>query len=268
MSRRLVAVLLAAGTGCVLTTDLDGFTTPPPAAGSDAGPESGAETVVADPEAGTTATEAEAGTDGGAPILFHDDFDRPDGPVGNGWIQGDAARYEIVNDEVPVTGGGFAFQSDYLYRPASPDALDIEASIEFTLRSLPPELPQVHVRVTREKSHCYAVGVPANDSFFWGRCAPQGDFDQMGAQDLSEELAVGKTYRLSIAATGTNPVHLVMKVERAGAGGTFTPIGVAEADDATPKRVAETGMFGISANGDPNYTYDDFLALKATAPSR
>jgi hypothetical protein len=268
MSRRVLAVLLAAGTDCVLTTDLDGFTIPPSANDPDgrSQAESGA---IADVESGAAPNEAGATSEAGidADLLFADDFNRGDGPVANGWIEGKPGRYAIVDGRIPVVGDGFGFQTDYLYRPATAE-LDLEVSIEFTPHALPPEYPQVHLRASPSKSQCYAVGIPEDTkAFFWGRCAPNGDFADLGSQSLSEEIVIGRTYRLSLAVSGTMPVHLVMTLERSD-NGVFKTIGLAASDDSAPERVTAPGMFGISADTNPNWDYDNFRATKLTKPGR
>lgn len=267
MSRRLLAGLFGLVScsilgACLLTTDLDGFHDPKSA--TDAGPDTGKSTLT-DPDA-QTGVEA-GGTDGGngdagdANVLFTDDFNRANGPVGNGWLD-PKASYRIEDDHLPVNGNGWGFQANTLYQPKRADALNVKASVEYTPLSLPPNYPQVHVRAQPgDDFKCYAVGIPQDDTIFFGRCAPGGNFTDLGDQKLDENVVVGRTYRLSISTTGTSPVHLTMTLERKTDRG-FMIIGQKSVDDAAAERVTEPGAFGISGDTNPNWVYDNFVITK------
>src|SRR4051794_40748850 len=102
MSRRSFAVLLAAGTGCVLTTDLDGFSSPPQNGADSQSPAESGMMTDGSADAGTTPTNDAAASDA-APdsnVVFSDDFNRADGPVGNGWLD-PGGRYKIEQGHVP-----------------------------------------------------------------------------------------------------------------------------------------------------------------------
>jgi hypothetical protein len=252
--------------GCLLTTNLDGFDAPVAADGAakptptPAPPDATTETST-----GLDASPLADASESGAPdpnLLFADDFNRADGPVGNGWLDPKSA-YRIEDNHVPISGSNYCYECNTLYRPQTDDARDIKASIEFMPLSMPPSYPQVHVRAQPGDNYkCYAVGVPQTDSsFFFGRCAPANDFSSLGDQALTEKIVAGRTYRLSISAAGTNPVHLVMLLERKTDNG-YSVIGKKEYDDADPNRVTEPGMYGISADTTPDWIYDNFVATK------
>lgn len=265
MSRLLYAGLglfVAVG-ACSLTTDLDGFHDPQVGPG-DSGASSldGGHLPLADAGAEGT-TDAGPIDGGGSNVLFRDDFNRANGPVGNGWLD-PTKSYRIEDNHLPVNGSGWAFQTNTLYQPKRDDALDIKASVEYTALALPPNYPQVHIRVRPGASYeCYAVGIPQDNVIFFGRCAPQNNFISLGDQTLTENIVVGRTYRLSISAKGTSPVHLTMELERKTDDG-FALIGHHEADDNAPERLGEPGAFGVSGDSSPNWVYDNFVVTKLT----
>lgn len=260
-----IATFALAG-GCLLTTDLDSLSDGRGDASSggpgEGGLESGASSSGSSSGPDSGGDAAEAGPSD-PDLVFADDFDREDGPVGNGWTD-PLGRYVIRNHQVPVVGDGYSFQETYLYRSSSVEARDLAVSIELTPLGLPAVFPQVHLRATPgEQFVCYAAGIPFSDSvFFMGRCTPGGNFSTLGEQTLSENLVIGQTYRLTIAATGTDPVHLRATLEKKTKTG-FVEIGRKEVDDVSPDRVVEAGMFGVSANGTTNYVYDNFVARRA-----
>lgn len=272
MSRRWLAAALSGLSlgACALTTDLDGLHDPSSGA-DDSGPDGRSSEGGPEPADADASSAADASTDASADastvdpsILFQDDFNRPDGPVGNGWV--DAKNgYAIVDNRIPITASSWLFQSNTLYRPAAADTRDIEVSIEFTPLAVPPSYPQVHIRAQPgDHYRCYAAGIPRSDNaFFFGRCAPGNNFVSLADQTLSENILVGRTYRLSISAFGDSPVHLVARLERKTDTG-FVILGQTIYDDTSADRVREAGMYGISGDTDPNWIYDDFVARKVT----
>ena len=272
MRRLLFSVALSGlAAGCLLTTNLDDL------AGSgtgskDAGPD-GTQTqppTDGNRDAQSSGSDAslsnDAGDGGGTDpnLLFADDFNRADGPVGNGWLD-PKSSYRIEDNHLPISGSGFGFQADTLYRPKTDAVRDIKASIEFTPLSMPPNYPQVHVRAQPGDNYkCYAVGIPQSDnSFFFGRCAANSNFVSLADLALTENILAGRTYRLSISATGASPVHLIATLERKTESG-FSVIGQKAIDDGDPDRVMEAGQYGISADSSPNWIYDNFVATKAS----
>ena len=63
-----------------------------------------------------------------ATVIFSDDFNRPDGPVGNGWTEIGPNTAVIANQEVTLPG---AVSAGGIYRPiASGPSVRIEATLE------------------------------------------------------------------------------------------------------------------------------------------
>jgi hypothetical protein len=255
-----VLSLVAVAVGCTLTTDLDGLTssgvTTPDSAAIDAS--------VVDTGTNDGGQHGDAGLgDASADARFVDDFNRADGPLGNGWLEGVPGTYLIKSNGVSVQGAGLGFEKNYAYRPADPAFRDIEASIEFTPTSLPPSYPQVQARATPGAAFTgYAAAVSdATDKINWGRGRPGDVFFQLGETTLSEAIVVGERYRLALSVSGVSPVHIAITLERATVDG-WTAIGGGATDDTANDRITEAGMFGFSVDGDPNYTFDNFVAAQ------
>lgn len=248
----MIAPLLVGG--CILATDLDGFSRPassPDAASPiDSGPANDAAAQ------GNADADAAPGVDGG--VTWTDDFNRTNGGVGNGWIEGKPNIWSIEGNQLKVFGAGLDYTQHWLYRPAAEQLRDLFASVEFTPTDSPPSFPQVHVRAIVEPHRCYAVGVPLDaKKIFWVRATP-GKTTTLGEVGLSEPIVVGRRHRLTIGAFGQSPVEIAAKIERESGDGVWTVIGTGSTSDISDERISGPGVFGVSANTIPNYTYDNF----------
>ena len=83
---------------------------------------------------------------------FVDDFDRPDNAaLGNGWIEKTPSAFDLNNGAARKLFISSDYRDNIVYRPASENALDIEASLEFRLTSGSPGYPQLLTRVLPSK---------------------------------------------------------------------------------------------------------------------
>lgn len=213
-----------------------------------------------------------------APVVaadFTDDFDRPDNDsIGNGWIEKSQAAFTISgNEAAKVAAAGNDYRNNVVYRPASEDLLDVEASIELRLLSLPAGYPQVLVRAQSDTiastNTLDAYLLYMNDSATQAVIARQrgGNYDQqLRTFTLSPALNTTDRYRLRLRATGTNPVVLNAYVERF-ANGNWAIIGQGSYSDTASTRIATAGSVGFGGYVETNYRYDNFARTNFGTPS-
>ena len=79
---------------------------------------------------------------------FNDTFDRPDAAaIGNGWIEKNAQAFGLADNAAVKQPVGTGYRDNVVYRPASEDLLDVEASVEFRLTGAGTGYPQVYTRI-------------------------------------------------------------------------------------------------------------------------
>lgn len=204
-------------------------------------------------------------------VTFFDDFQRADGPLGNGWVQKQPNYFALMGGAVQRTNFSQDYRDQLVTRPASEDLLDVEVTIEFTIGHLPPGFPQVEARVQRSTLNTantmdgyllYINGTSGNGlsqaeiTTNHGTVLPA----PLVTFPLSPQLALGETYRLRLAVRGTSPVRLDGAVEHV-VGTASTTIGSVSTTDTTGAPVTTAGAIGFDA-GQPEaagyYTYDHF----------
>ena len=212
-----------------------------------------------------------------APVMaadFTDDFNRADNAsIGNGWIEKSQAAFTLIgNEAAKVAVGGNDYRNNVVYRPSSEDLLDVEASIELRLLSLPVGYPQVLVRAQSSTiastNTLDAYLLYMNDSATQAVIARQrgSDYDQqLRTFTLSPALNASDRYRLRLRATGTNPVVLNAYVERFN--GTWTLIGQGSYSDTAANRIVAAGSVGFGGYVETNYRYDNFARTNFGTPS-
>ncbi len=202
---------------------------------------------------------------GPANAQFFDDFDRADSAaIGNGWLERNPVAFEIVGNEVSKQPSSGGYRDTVVYRPASEDLLDEEASFEFTLTSGAPGFPQI---LTRLQSNTVATGNVldgymiyvnnSNTTAVLGRQRGSAFVTSLAQINISPALNTTDTYRLRLRSTGTNPVELAGFVERMNAGG-WEVIGQATFSDASGARIESPGSAGFGGFREASYNFDNF----------
>jgi len=196
---------------------------------------------------------------------FIDDFSRQAGEaLGNGWIEKSEGAFGLDGGYVVKRGVESWSRDSIVYRPASEDVLDVEASGEFQLLSLPPGYPQVFVRVQAESAGVrneldgYILYV-ADDAGLAvvGRQVGSEFVTTLGVLELSPGLNTVETFRLRLRAEGVAPVEIEAYVERL-VGGSWETIGQAVVVDDGDERIDRAGSVGFGGYVEPNYVYDNF----------
>jgi hypothetical protein len=195
---------------------------------------------------------------------FVDDFSRADGSViGNGWVEKNPAAFALQGNRVAVQGTG-AYWNNLVYRPASENSLDVEASVEFDLIGSYVGYPELFVRLqtdtaqTPDNFTAYLLYIAADPSIATLNRHGQGGYGTSLANiNLNPALAVGDTYRLRLRAEGTDPVQLDAFVERFNGTG-WDIIGQTSFADADPNRITTPGSVGFSGDAETGYLYDNF----------
>jgi hypothetical protein len=197
---------------------------------------------------------------------FVDDFERMAGEVlGNGWIEKSEGAFGLGEGVVVKRGVGSGYRDNIVYRPASEDLLDVEASVEFRLLSMPPGYPQVFVRV---QSETVGVGNELDGYILYvaddaslavvGRQVGSDFVATLGVVAISPGLNTVDTFRLRLRAEGVAPVEIGAYVERL-IGGSWETIGQAVVLDEGPGRIDRAGSVGFGGYVEPNYVYDNFI---------
>jgi len=200
-------------------------------------------------------------------VTLFDDFNRADGPsLGNGWVQKSSA-FSLAGNQVIKAATSTGYPDNLVYRPATEDMLDGEASVEVRFTSLPPGYAQVFVRGQ--------AATIANPGVFEGYLlfidndpgraflariegGPSG-YVPLAQITINPGLNTTDTFRLRLQAAGTNPVALVAFVERF-TGTNWAVIGQAAVNDSAATRFATPGSVGFTGYVEGGvYTYDNFI---------
>jgi hypothetical protein len=197
---------------------------------------------------------------------FLDDFNRADAAnLGNSWVEKTPAAFSITTNRVAKAATSSTFVNNLVYRPATENMLDGEASIEFRLASTTPGYPQVFLRGqtasigTAGTFNGYLLFVDNAINRAFLERIENGNFFQLAQLNLNPTLNTTDTYRLRMRATGTSPVALQAFVERLN-GVTWDIIGLAAVNDNAATRFATAGTVGFSGHTEGNtYTYDNFV---------
>jgi len=202
-----------------------------------------------------------------------DDFQRADGAtLGNGWIEKTPTTFSVQSGAVAKVGAGNGYLDNLVYRPATEDVLDVEASVELRLLSTSPGYPQIHVRMQSNGAalpnwlDSYILYVDGdNTRAILGRQRGSSFVTALAAITISPALNTTDTFRLRLRAIGTSPVQLAAFVERL-AGSSWQIIGQASANDLAPDRIMTAGSVGFSGYIETAYRYDNFVRTNLTSP--
>jgi hypothetical protein len=203
---------------------------------------------------------------------FFDDFNRADAAdLGNGWVEKNPGAFALVSNGVSKVATGTGFADNLVYRPASENLLDVEASVEVRFASMPPGYAQVFVR--GQTQSIASAGVFNGYLLFTDNDAGRafldrienGSFVSLAQLPIGPGLNTTDTFRLRLRATGTNPVVLEAFVERFSGSG-WTIIGQATVSDTAATRFATAGTVGFTGYIEGAvYTYDNFTRTNLTA---
>lgn len=260
--------------GCTLITSADDLKTGPPSIGKDDaghpignpidnnndGGDRGSNEAGRDDAGSIPVVDAATDGGGGGTTSFTDDFNRANGPPGNGWSEKTPGRLTISGGYLTPKGGDF--RDGFIYR-ANDDIADIEVGVELTF-SLPPEGdPQVLARLQR-------ATVTQAGSFDGYLCwvGSAGTAIKVGREDgaslsmlaqtnFPSPLATGSVHRLRCRVTGQSPVQILGIVEQQ-TGATWTEISRASFADSSPQRITKSGTVGLGNNTGPVFTFDNF----------
>ena len=197
---------------------------------------------------------------------FVDDFNRSDSSnVGNGWVEKSPAAFSLNAGAVEKAQVGSSYWNNIVFRPASENLQNVEASVEFTLNALPPRYPQIFTRVqtatalTADYLDAYILYISnsATDAVL-GRQEGSNFATTLASIAIAPGLNTTDTFRLRLSASGTNPVNLDAYVERFNGGG-WDVIGQASVADSSPQRITGAGSVGFGgSNQEDEYIYDNF----------
>lgn len=252
-----VAMTLA---GCLLTTSLDSFSTPPSSL-----EDGGLEVGDADPhDAGSTLGEVidrEASSEAGT--TFVDTFDRPDGPVGNRWSEKLPGRFGILSNELTMQPGDY--HDLLLLRPLEEESLDVELSVEarfFRLGSGSFDV-QLLARVQNR-------GLGAGELTGYIGWLDDGSKVKIGRQHgtaldylaeraLTTPVASNERGRLTFRISGTSPVILFARWEHLQ-DSTWVVDQELSCVDADPTKISLPGAMGTASDDDVPYVLDQFTS--------
>jgi hypothetical protein len=198
-----------------------------------------------------------------------DTFDRANNAaVGNGWIEKNGNAFSIASNRAQkLSTPGGDYRNNIVYRPASENVLNAEASVEMRWQGGAVGYPMVATRVqtatVSQTDTLDAYLLYMNDSTNFVTLARQrgSDYDTMlTGITLLQGLNTLDTYRLRLRAVGTNPVRLTAYVERLD-GSTWEVIGQTTYDDSSASRIATPGSVGFGGYVEDTYSFDNFRRI-------
>jgi hypothetical protein len=226
---------------------------------------------ICDPATGRCARElADAGL-ADVPIdadvtRFVDDFERPDGAIGNGWIEKNPSVYSLARGEVVrVPTPTESYRDNMVHRPASEDLRDVEISVRVRFTASPPGYAQIFVRGQSETiaapdaydGYLLYVEGGLTDELVLGRQRGSVFVATLRRFTLAEPFDTTSSYRLTLRAAGNMPVSLHASVERE-VGDQWIVIGETTAEDSASNRIKDPGTVGFAGNEVETYVYDEF----------
>lgn len=200
-----------------------------------------------------------------------DNFARADSPtIGNGWIEKTPAAFSIQGGGVAKVAAGNGYLDNLVYRPASEDVLDVEASIELRLLASNPGYPNINVRIQSSTAafvsflNSYILYVDGSSAgAVLGRQTGSGFVTTLADIPIAPAMNQTDTYRLRLRAVGTSPVQLSAFIERLS-GSTWQIIGQASVSDSAPDRIMSPGSVGFSGYLETSYRFDNFVRTNLT----
>jgi hypothetical protein len=207
--------------------------------------------------------DALASTSDGGGSTFIDDFNRADGPVGNGWTQKTNGAFILSNGQAHANMGALSYRSALMYRPLDEDARDVQVSVVVTTPTFANVYPQLHARVQRatiaasDVLDSYGIvitGDPKTAVVFQQHGGGIGP--TLGQIALTPALATNVPFRFRLRVVGASPVIVDAWVESTGPSGAT--LGHGTYSDSSGDQITGAGTVGISTDTDPLVIYDDF----------
>jgi hypothetical protein len=196
---------------------------------------------------------------------WSDNFNRSDaGTLGNGWIEKSPAGFSIAGQTLRKADTTSDWRDNLVYRPASEDLRDVEASFELRLTSQTGSDPGVIVRAQpatiAQRGRWDGYLLYLNNSRTQAVLARQtgAAWDTPLAYfNLSTAMVTGATYRLRLRAVGQTPVQLNAYVELKN-GTSWQVLGQSSYSDASSSRLSGAGSVGFSAHYTFPHVIDNF----------
>lgn len=199
---------------------------------------------------------------------FNDTFTRADAAaIGNGWIEKSADAFAITSGQVAKQAVASGYRDNIVYRPASEDVLNTEASLEFQATTLPPGYPQLFVRV--QSSSAGVANVLDGYILFFENSGTAAQLSRqngtayptpLATLTLNQSLNTTDRFRMRLSAIGTSPVQLAAYVERL-VGNAWQVIGQANVGDNSATRIATAGSVGFGGYTESSYRFDNFARI-------
>ncbi|NJO13636.1 MAG: hypothetical protein HC872_09430 [Gammaproteobacteria bacterium] len=196
---------------------------------------------------------------------FVDEFARPDSDaLGNGWIEKMANAFFLVGERAAKQSNSGDYRDNLVYRPASENVLNVEATMTMRVTSTFPGYPQLFVRgqtgtiAAGGTMDAYMLYVDNSSSLaVLGRQIGTTFVQTLAYVNIAPSLNTTDTYRLRLSASGTTTVQLQAYIERLN-GGSWQIIGQASYSDTAANRIATAGTVGFGGYTENTYSFDTF----------
>lgn len=231
---------------------------------TDAGADADAMTMMPDADAMVLDTGIDTGVK-----VWMDDFNRANNSsVGNNWIMKTMGDIHIVSNRAEEQNSSAGYQDNVVYRPQNEDVRDVTVSVEFQATALPPGYPQVMARIqqntvqTAGTLDCYILFISdqANNAVL-GRQRGTPYLTTLKNIALNPSVDTSHSFRLTLTATGANPVSLTGTIE-IFQNNQWSSIGTTTYSDSDVTRLDTAGSVGIGVSSGETtglYSYDNFI---------
>lgn len=180
--------------------------------------------------------------------LFADAFTRADSAtVGNGWVEDNAAVFEILSNACKATGNAAGFAANIMRAPASANFVDGKAVVEFTHTA--GAVPQLYLRLAAAAASGYLV--------YWNTTLRLSKITTGTLVDLDTQtyaLAVGTNYRLTFEIQGNNKTVVLHDMDAVSDVVTLT--------DSADSTYTSSGYTALSIHDSGTATYDNFESFE------
>jgi hypothetical protein len=142
----------------------------------------------------------------------------------------------------------------------------VEVSIRVRFVQTPPRFPQIFVRARSATINAvdsydgyllYVNGSSVSNQVVLGRQLGNVFVATLSTITLSAALDTTSMFRMTLRATGTNPVALTATIERLE-GTTWVTIGSTSVNDSAAERIQTAGTVGFAGDEIAAYVYDEF----------
>ena len=204
---------------------------------------------------GSSGTSVDAAVDASGPT-FVDDFMRPNGTVGNGWLEKTAGALSLVNGAVRQGSTGI-YRNLLVARPSAENVRDVLVQVTISFPALDAD-PGLFARIQtgseiKDRLLGYGVYADGANDLFVSRDDGTA-FADLGSSIITPALEPGAQYRLSLQVTGDSPVHLVASIAKLDG----TVLAAITTNDGSGKRFTSAGSVGFGSSVAKNGTWDDF----------